>query len=44
MIVMGDKAFNLAFQVTRWKVIFQQDAVLEGLMPALKGVRWQAYQ
>ena len=35
MIVMIDEAFNLCFQVCREEVVFQQDAVLQGLMPTL---------
>jgi hypothetical protein len=35
MIVIGDEALDLGLEVARQKVIFQQDAVLEGLVPAL---------
>ena len=35
MIVMIDKCFDLDFEVAGQEVMFQQDAVLEGLVPAL---------
>ena len=35
MVVMIDKGFNLRFEVTRQEVMFEQNAVLQGLVPAL---------
>ena len=35
MVIMLDEGFDLHLQVTGQEVVFQQDAVLEGLMPAL---------
>ncbi len=35
VIVMIDEDANLVFKVTRQEIVFQQDLVLEGLMPAL---------
>ena len=35
VVIVGNESFNLLLQVTRNKVIFKQDAVLEGLMPSL---------
>ena len=35
MIVVIDEGLNLGFEITRQKVVFQQNAVLQGLMPAL---------
>ena len=35
VIVVLDERFDLAFEVTGQEVVFQQDAVLEGLVPAL---------
>ena len=35
MVVVLDERLDLALQVTRQEVVFEQDAVLEGLMPAL---------
>src|SRR5262249_592290 len=35
VVVVVDESRNLSFEITGQKVIFQQDAVLEGLMPAL---------
>jgi hypothetical protein len=35
MIAMIDEGLNLGFEVTRQDVVFQQNAVLEGLMPTL---------
>jgi len=35
MIVMIDQCFDLDFEVAGQEVMFQQDAVLEGLVPAL---------
>jgi len=34
VIVMIDERLNLRFQVGREEVVFQQDAVLQGLMPS----------
>ena len=34
MIIMIDECLDLGFQVCREKVVFQQDAVLQGLMPS----------
>ena len=35
MIVVGDEGSDLGFEVTWQVVVFEQDAVLQGLMPAL---------
>ena len=35
MIVMLDERLDLTFEVSRQEVVFQEDAVLEGLVPAL---------
>ena len=35
MIVVGDEGADLGFEVARQVVVFEQDAVLERLMPAL---------
>ena len=35
VVVVVDESRNLSFEIARQKVIFQQDAVFEGLMPAL---------
>ena len=35
VIVVLDERFNLAFEITGQEVVFQQDAVLQGLVPAL---------
>jgi hypothetical protein len=35
VIVVVDEDRDLGFEITGQEVIFQQDAVLEGLMPAL---------
>ena len=35
VVVVVDESRNLSFQIAGQKVVFQQDAVLEGLMPAL---------
>ena len=35
MIVMIDECLNLRFQVCRKEVVFQQDTVLQDLMPSL---------
>src|SRR5215510_11514717 len=35
VVVVVDESRNLSFEIAGLKVIFQQDAVLEGLMPAL---------
>jgi len=34
MIVVIDEGFDLSFEVTGQKVVLQQDAVLQGLMPS----------
>ena len=34
VIVVVDEGFNLSFKITRQEVVFQQDAVLQGLMPS----------
>lgn len=33
MIVVVDEVFDLSFEITRQGVVFEQDAVLQGLMP-----------
>jgi len=35
MVVVPDKHIDLGFEISRQEVVFQQDAVLECLMPAL---------
>ena len=35
VIVIFDERLDLAFEVSRQEVVFQQDAVLQGLVPAL---------
>ena len=35
VVVVFDERFDLGFKVARQEVVFQQDAVLEGLVPAL---------
>ena len=35
MIVVADEVSDLLFEITRQIVVFEQDAVLQGLMPAL---------
>jgi hypothetical protein len=35
VVVVLDKSFDLVFEVTGQEVIFQQDAIFQGLMPAL---------
>ena len=35
MVVMVDEGFDLGFKITRQEVVFQQDAVLQVLMPTL---------
>jgi len=35
MVIVIDEGFDLGFKVTWQKVVFQQDAVLQGLMPPL---------
>ncbi len=35
VIVVVDEGFDLGFEIARQEVVFQQDAVLQGLMPAL---------
>ena len=47
MIVVLDEGLDLAFEITRQEVVFEQDAVLERLMPALDlalclGMHWSA--
>ena len=34
MIVVGDKGSDAGLEITRQEVVLQQDAVLQGLMPA----------
>jgi len=34
VVVVIDEGFNLSFEITGQEVVFQQDAVLQGLMPA----------
>ena len=34
MVVMLDERFDLSFEIAGQEVVFQQDAVLQGLMPA----------
>ena len=34
MVVMFDERFDLGFKVAGQEVVFQQDAVFEGLVPA----------
>ena len=33
MVVVVDEGFNLSFEITWQEVVFQQNAVLQGLMP-----------
>jgi len=35
VVIMLDEGFDLGLKVTGQEVIFEQDAILEGLMPAL---------
>lgn len=35
VVVMVDKCLDLVFEINRLKVIFEQDTVLQSLMPAL---------
>ena len=35
MIVVFDEGFDLGFEIARQEVVFEQDAVLQGLMPSL---------
>ena len=35
MVVVIDEGFDLGFEITGQEVVFQQDAVLQGLMPTL---------
>jgi hypothetical protein len=35
MVVVIDEGFDLGFKITWQEVVFQQDAVLQGLMPPL---------
>src|SRR5271163_1414876 len=35
VVVVGDESANLGFEIAGQEVVFQQDAVLEGLVPAL---------
>ena len=35
MIVMIDEGFDLSLEIAGQEVVFQQDAVLQGLMPTL---------
>lgn len=34
VVVVIDKGFDLGFEITRQEVVFQQDAVLRGLVPS----------
>ena len=34
VIVVIDEGFNLGFEIARQEVVFQQDPVLQGLMPS----------
>jgi len=36
MIVLADKAFDAGVKIPRQEVVFQEDEVLQGLMPAFK--------
>ena len=36
MVVMIDEGFDLGFEIAGQEVVFQQDAVLQGLVPALR--------
>ena len=45
VVVVVDKGFDLGFEITGSEVVFQQDAVLQGLMPTFDfalglGMRW----
>jgi len=33
MVIVIDKGFDLSFEITGQEVVFQQNAVLQGLMP-----------
>ena len=35
VVVVIDEGFDLCFEITGQEVVFQQDAVLQGLMPPL---------
>ena len=35
VIIIGDEGLDLIFKIARKKVIFEEDTVLQGLMPAL---------
>ncbi len=35
VVVVIDKGFDLGFEIARQEVVFQKDAVLQGLMPTL---------
>ena len=35
MIVVVDEGFDLGFKIVRKEVVFQQDVILQGLVPAL---------
>ncbi len=35
MVMIGDEGINLVFEIVWKEVVFQEDAVLQGLMPAL---------
>ena len=35
MVIMIDEGFDLGFKIAGQEVVFQQDAVLQGLMPPL---------
>ncbi|SIT17009.1 hypothetical protein SAMN05421772_1301, partial [Paracoccus saliphilus] len=45
VIVMFDEGLDLGFEIAREEIVFQQDAVFEGLVPALDlalglGMQW----
>ena len=35
IVVVIDEGFDLRFQITRQEIVFQQDPVLQGLVPSL---------
>ena len=37
MVVLIDEGFDPGFKITRQEVVFQHDAVLQGLMPPFHG-------
>ena len=40
MVVVVDEGFNLRFEVARQEVMFEQNAVLQGLMPTFDLALW----